>query len=901
MRWIIAISVILIVLPLTNAVVFDYYIGEANSIHLLPGQKQELPTKQFMIYLNSCGSVARNRCSSLSSFNAVIDSVSLPGHNPGVDVFACYTAVSEKFVQTISFSGTAPNKVDDHKCNFNAYADAFLFENFTKKQASASFSDKEAKPLGSVEELLGPVNVNEATVFSASNDVIVWIGTDMDFGIKKTRDFTKNAWACLDSNHNQQCDYIDGKECIAKKGSWYNGFCCGVDYNPGYYSTLKKTVPVWGLKTQQIDVPVNSICGTNVEGKYQWLPLEEVGEPRSSLEPEGLFVSDGTKFFNCGGDKDFMNLHGIPKLDKSIFTYKGKSNEYLCQNEEIISCGGNTPFSELSKNPGEKINYKSKEYYCSSSGLFVDDLDKTDESTCNNAGFIWTGTKCCGDPEEKPEYYNDPYNSSKVKQGLGGGCWNSNFVARGRTIPDDQGIINHQGEFYSCKFPTNQALLLQVKNEQECTVLPESVPEPENYKHAVCQPNGKWVIDNDSSAKSKKSISWNPNSNQIVQGCCSSSQCWDGNQCKNLNEYIAISDDEGFQCTAQGWQAAKVKHRWDRKTDAGFCELASQCLVDPSGDFLLNGKPEAWFENKKPQCINDSQYILDPICDDGSWTSRTRNIALSLITVAEQDSPNDYTLFCGNYDEVLPYLDYSVSRGDVKQYFESFCKPFNSQDQYPCVNNVCALKFSKGVAFGASLNIPINDDEKSFLYALDLDKNFCSNIDITANFYEECSPGQLSKSSLFYNPKQQSILYLPKGSIPFPLTYKTAFDRFIKQPLDTLITYAKTISTLKMPLAQFFTKLGILNNLYASSKNGVRVFAFLEKHQTKQDASYLGIKYSSTEFSEQLCSEFFKLKDVNAQCLKQPLPFDFLLISKSYPGEKSLVDFWNELTGGLRL
>jgi len=46
-------------------------------------------------------------------------------------------------------------------------------------------------------------------------------------------------------------------------------------------------------------------------------------------------------------------------------------------------------------------------HYCASDGDWTKDLDTKDESTCNAAGFEWTGTKCCSEEEDPNEYYNE--------------------------------------------------------------------------------------------------------------------------------------------------------------------------------------------------------------------------------------------------------------------------------------------------------------------------------------------------------------------------------------------------------------------------------------------------------------------------------------------------------------
>ena len=64
----------------------------------------------------------------------------------------------------------------------------------------------------------------------------------------------------------------------------------------------------------------------------------------------------------------------------------------------------------------------SGKYYCTPQGTFeFKTLDApsprpsapnfNNKFTCTEAGLSWTGTKCCGEPDQRPEYYNDPAGS----------------------------------------------------------------------------------------------------------------------------------------------------------------------------------------------------------------------------------------------------------------------------------------------------------------------------------------------------------------------------------------------------------------------------------------------------------------------------------------------------------
>lgn len=49
----------------------------------------------------------------------------------------------------------------------------------------------------------------------------------------------------------------------------------------------------------------------------------------------------------------------------------------------------------------------TKNYYCAADGEWITDLDIKDASSCNKAGFVWTGNLCCSEDDDAMEYYND--------------------------------------------------------------------------------------------------------------------------------------------------------------------------------------------------------------------------------------------------------------------------------------------------------------------------------------------------------------------------------------------------------------------------------------------------------------------------------------------------------------
>lgn len=332
---------------------------------------------------------------------------------------------------------------------------------------------------------------------------------------------------------------------------------------------------------------------------------------------------------------------------------------------------------------------------------------------------------------------------------------------------------------------------------------------------------------------------------------------------------------------AVDWYPAIFKQGWHQRSD-DFCSSDTQCLVSPSGSQEFDGMPEKFFTETKPYCINNNQFILDFYCSNGYWSSRTKLLALNLLSIANANSPSDFSLFCAPAELALNNLDYEVDNILVIEYFND-CHPHGTQDDYSCVNSVCVLKYGNNIAFGTSLNIPI-DDPRSFLKALDKSENLCNSEKNNNNRFDLCS------DNIWYNHDIESVIVLKTGNVPALNT--NLENTFITQPFTILNNLAAGANL------DFFAEQKVFNNLFFAKKGSKEVFSFLEKDKTEFSYDYLGF-YSNNLNINNFCNDVIYNVDSNVVCDDSS---NSLVIAKKTPEiDDSLVNLWADLTAKLRL
>ncbi len=355
--------------------------------------------------------------------------------------------------------------------------------------------------------------------------------------------------------------------------------------------------------------------------------------------------------------------------------------------------------------------------------------------------------------------------------------------------------------------------------------------------------------------------------------------------------------------SAAFWRPAALRPSFDRSS-FGFCQSDSACLIDRAFNATLEGEVESFFTGginpaKKPRCINSGQFVLDYYCDNAVWSSRTKFIALQLLDLAEQKSPEDFVLFCDDVRNTANNVLYSAGDAGIVDLVSSSCRPFGSETDFPCVNNFCVLNYGNKIAFGASVNLNIDDSQKSFLKSFNLPESACNNALTSMNF-EECSHSPQS-AKLFYNSKFQSIIYVPADSLGI-FSVSVLFEKYILVPFRKIFNYAEKASS-EISLHKLLNGTGLYNNIFISKKGSKSIFAFMERRVDSPVVDYIGLRFENINIGENPCLAFFKPFDSAIVCDAQLanesayVPDEFYLVhSKS----TSLVELWKYLTAKLR-
>ncbi len=451
--------------------------------------------------------------------------------------------------------------------------------------------------------------------------------------------------------------------------------------------------------------------------------------------------------------------------------------------------------------------------------------------------------------------------------------------------------------------PFQPTTLITPKNK--CgTPIKEARPN-QLYAHAVCQPFAQWQFVDDNNDTTEKHNPFGQNQADIpvkfskqcdaqfeITGCCPETKSWNGKTCSQNGTFFDAGN-KGYWCNQGNWEA-KTKKQDPYRRMTGFCPQDQQCLVSSVGNPNFDNQPVQYFKatsiTQQPRCITDKQYLKDEYCDKGNWTTRTKLIAVQLLSLAESLNIPEYDLFCDNYENTLNNVRYSYRSGQsiVENYIKETC--VKEGKIIPCVNNFCILKTINGVsAIGTSLNNPINNS-LSFLKALNLSETDCDNT-LTAAQFTKCTPTKQIQGQVWHNPAIESVIYLP------PQLQTSMIDVYTKQKFNTIMEYVATKHIAEIPDRNFdfFNQTRLFNKIMHSKKGPRTIFAFLEQNQLLPPLSYLGVTYTNFSIGTDPCL-LFKTALTRPICEKQINNSDFVLIAKD-----NQLPTWRDLTAKLRL
>jgi hypothetical protein len=347
------------------------------------------------------------------------------------------------------------------------------------------------------------------------------------------------------------------------------------------------------------------------------------------------------------------------------------------------------------------------------------------------------------------------------------------------------------------------------------------------------------------------------------------------------------------------WAQTQLRFTWDNNLDtAHFCLRPNQCLVTAAGAESRNDQPEFFFRSvdaEKPKCLADEQFVLDHLCQDGAWTSRTLDVFLNLADLAQRSSPDNFSITCAESDTVFNDVSYVTSQGvRVADIIGQNCQPGSGTQDHPCINNACVLQYANGVAFGTSLNEPINSP-KSFLKTLNLSTDFCDNV---ANpYYEECSPGVLAQEKIYFNPYTESLLFVQNDQVQ-QINAQQVFDTVVKPRQDEMRDYVAR-NTNDTFLQGYYRRPISYSHIALHKRGAKEIFGFKAESQSVFRYDYGAITYTNIDLGQNPCSGFVKLFDDRAFCEQQPTAGKFFVIGQG-TGAKTLANVWLDMTSKVR-
>jgi hypothetical protein len=398
--------------------------------------------------------------------------------------------------------------------------------------------------LGRVKEIIDVPDGSTVKAYSSTTKAPLWFddqtGTSST-GRTETSTSNDVVYTCLnsDSNTNAEgkpyCDYFDENNCLDEGKDWYGGKCCG---DAGY---LPASGCQWYADKQ-------AVCGQDTESFWKWAGLGDIGliTPLSGSCPLMQVVSNGSIFYTC--TQIPQNIIPADKIHQLNGIIEIEGHDYICQGENLIECGGKTPYSPTALELGASVTINGKKNYCDANGIFAVSIE--DRTTCENAALKWTGTQCCGEPDDSLRTYEDPYAGT----GTAGVCYNGEFLPSGTFLDAQKTILSHRGEYYECdpeiSTPTTATLQdtdITMTVQPACGIPLLNTLLIGTKPNSICTPSGQWYFTNNAETTTIKQTKWTALEGEQQKGCCPDNQCWDGKNCRNIGEYYVIGE-RGFLC-----------------------------------------------------------------------------------------------------------------------------------------------------------------------------------------------------------------------------------------------------------------------------------------------------------------------------------------------------------------
>ncbi len=381
-------------------------------------------------------------------------------------------------------------------------------------------------------------------------------------------------------------------------------------------------------------------------------------------------------------------------------------------------------------------------------------------------------------------------------------------------------------------------------------------------------------------------------------------------------EKIITDDDDPSQYyyTAH-WNKSYYKETWDNQShegsNIGYCLKDSQCWI---GTECVD---DGWYTYKTS--YPSSADVGDHYCDNGTWTTRTKKIAERMLYLANTRSPDNYTLFCGDAEDVLNYYEYNVD-GVLLTYIISGTN----------ANNLCVLKYNfeedgeYDYAVGISLNQHI-DKKVPFPVAIDgfdgcnlLTDDFAqyrAGVREAPDNYEKCRIYTQSLPFTFwYKFKDRSVIFFDKDftQTVFDPAETSIFDIVLKFFTNPTEAISDILSNFIKPRVDMFNydKVDVIknyDNIYFEKHEDKIVHAVKEK--ITDSSKYLGanevMRITYYNFTTDLCENiinYYQQEDMLDKIIScQPVvtPGDQMYY-QVYSSDPQTFTNWKEITAKLR-
>ncbi|MBW3019558.1 hypothetical protein KY329_05235 [Candidatus Woesearchaeota archaeon] len=338
---------------------------------------------------------------------------------------------------------------------------------------------------------------------------------------------------------------------------------------------------------------------------------------------------------------------------------------------------------------------------------------------------------------------------------------------------------------------------------------------------------------------------------------------------------------------AQGasWQPVPLKYTWDYLS-SDFCPSEKQCLVNPLYNEAYNGQPALYFQktaaSELPKCINESQYILDHMCVNGSWSSRTRNIAEQLLSIVLSKGLTKYELFCDKYPASLNTYDYFEGSHLVLDSIGTCTLGVRNND---CANNFCVLTAENAVAFGVSLNKPISDSSDSFLFALGKSRTLCNNVP-DSDVFSYCG------EDVYYNPVLNAVIFF-NASVPAASAPRSFIDGLYSDIQQYGLASGYSV----------FNFTPAFNQLRVGRNNNEFAFSFKQKGAGALNEQYAGWYFYNFDIPDSACDYYFKPAGNPSYVGCYPKNDSYYVVShwnSALPSKGVTVD-WSLFSGSMRV